>query len=419
MELTEEEQKWLTDEFWPTPSWLTDKDYKLHLESYEDYFMYRLRVWYIDLESDFRLTLHRKHHEHSFLKYAMHFAHRIVQILQVCREGLEDKRKSKSINHLLNISNNLSLIDSYKIWMYDQAVVARKYQDKRKYIEANHPEIAKTLAPVEVLDSQGQIRAGELRDAYVDLIDAIKWNRIQREITFGLQVERLQLLIRGGLLTIFLVILLSPLFMPGLKGIIPPLIQSFKAPTYINAWMIMTAVTIIGGLGGFFSGLMQVKSNKVGLEEYQESKLKFQLKPVVGGVTASVLFIFLSWQVLPGIEVQSFGSYLLLAFLSGFSERYFLSLLKMDSQKGEVKAEKLKQVEEEKKKSTSSVMNKTPEKVERDDEGISLESSPPRYIPPTMPTHFPAGSYQTSGSGGSKTAYNPEDEENKDEANDA
>ena len=277
LELTDEEKKWLEDDFWSIPAWLNDKDYKLHLESYEDYFMYRLRVWYIDLESDFRLTLHRKHHDQGFLKFALHFAHRIVQLLQVCREGLEDKRKSKSINHLLNISNNLSLIDSYRIWLYDQAVVARKYKDMRKYIEVNHPKIAATHEVVDIYDAKGNIRAGELRDAYVDLIDAVKWSRIQREITFGLQVERLQLLIRGSLLTIFLVILLSPLFMGNLKGIIPPLISSLKLPSYINSWMIMAGVTLIGGLGGFFSGLMQVKSNKVGLEEYQESKLKFQL----------------------------------------------------------------------------------------------------------------------------------------------
>ena len=68
LELTEEEKKWLEDDFWSIPAWLNDKDYKLHLESYEDYFMYRLRVWYIDLESDFRLTLHRKHHDQGFLR---------------------------------------------------------------------------------------------------------------------------------------------------------------------------------------------------------------------------------------------------------------------------------------------------------------------------------------------------------------
>ena len=57
---------------------------------------------------------------------------------------------------------------------------------------------------------------------------------------------------------------------------------------------------------------------------------KLQLRPLVGALVALILYTLLSWQVLPGIKIENVGSYFLIAFLSGFSERYFLQLLKTD-----------------------------------------------------------------------------------------
>jgi hypothetical protein len=47
----------------------------------------------------------------------------------------------------------------------------------------------------------------------------------------------------------------------------------------------------------------------------------------IGGLVALILYVLLSWQVLPGIIIETAGSYFIVAFLSGFSERYFLRLL--------------------------------------------------------------------------------------------
>ncbi len=60
--------------------------------------------------------------------------------------------------------------------------------------------------------------------------------------------------------------------------------------------------------------------------------LKLQLRPLIGALVALILYTFLSWQVLPGITIVNAGSYFVLAFLSGFSERYFLRVLKTESQ---------------------------------------------------------------------------------------
>jgi hypothetical protein len=52
------------------------------------------------------------------------------------------------------------------------------------------------------------------------------------------------------------------------------------------------------------------------------------LKPLAGAVAAVLLYIFLSWDIIKGIEVTSPGVFVLTAFLAGFSERYFLRVVK-------------------------------------------------------------------------------------------
>jgi hypothetical protein len=82
----------------------------------------------------------------------------------------------------------------------------------------------------------------------------------------------------------------------------------------------------------FISGLLQIKDTNVNLIEFKESILKFHLKPIIGGTLAIIVSIFLSWKILPGVKIDSIGTFFLVAFLTGFSERYFLKLLKIDSE---------------------------------------------------------------------------------------
>mgnify|MGYP001076923257 FL=1 len=132
----------------------------------------------------------------------------------------------------------------------------------------------------------------------------------------------------------------------------------------------------------------------------------------MGGVTATIIFIFLSWQVLPGITVQSFGSFLLIAFLSGFSERYFLNLLKIDEKKGEATTEEMK-----KQHAVMKVVETIPQKQNEDNPTLK----PPQKEPPKMNMPTSSGSprmYQVSMGGGSKSNYNPEEHTNDDDEKD-
>jgi hypothetical protein len=89
----------------------------------------------------------------------------------------------------------------------------------------------------------------------------------------------------------------------------------------------------LGAVGGFLSGLLQAQSTQITFTEYLENMLKLQLRPLVGALVSLILYTLLSWQILPGSTIVNVGSYFLIAFLSRFSERYFLQLLKTEAEK--------------------------------------------------------------------------------------
>lgn len=87
------------------------------------------------------------------------------------------------------------------------------------------------------------------------------------------------------------------------------------------------AVSALGAVGGIFSGLISTRDSRATLVEYRSSMLKLALKPLVGAVASLTLYLLLSWQILTGVQVTNGGTFLLVGFLAGFSERYFLRLL--------------------------------------------------------------------------------------------
>jgi hypothetical protein len=78
-----------------------------------------------------------------------------------------------------------------------------------------------------------------------------------------------------------------------------------------------------------------MRGSKTNLGDYEMSILLFQLRPIFGAFAALILAALLSWGVLSDvIRVDKLGSFILVAFISGFSERYFINLLKLDQDEG-------------------------------------------------------------------------------------
>ena len=181
-----------------------------------------------------------------------------------------------------------------------------------------------------------------LRSVLDDIIGQINSHTIQNRISMGLQVNRLRNLRFWGVIILFVFFALSPLA-TNLANVHDWSSQSVadlvKLPAWLNVlfpWLNALAMMILGAVGGFLSGLLQAQSTSITFTKYLENMLKLQLRPLVGALVSLVLYTLLSWQVLPGIKIENVGSYFLIAFLSGFSERYFLQLVKTDPESSSV-----------------------------------------------------------------------------------
>jgi len=56
-----------------------------------------------------------------------------------------------------------------------------------------------------------------------------------------------------------------------------------------------------------------------------------------------IVFKLLSWNILAGVTIKNIGTIILIAFVSGFSERYFLGLLDLKNESDLSSDEKLHQ----------------------------------------------------------------------------
>ena len=102
-------------------------------------------------------------------------------------------------------------------------------------------------------------------------------------------------------------------------------LAQFPAP--FSSFLASTGVAVLGAAGGLFSGLLATQGAATSLLDYRTSVLRLILKPLVGALMACVIYIALSWQVVPGITVTNGGTFLVLGFVTGFSERYILRVL--------------------------------------------------------------------------------------------
>jgi hypothetical protein len=95
-------------------------------------------------------------------------------------------------------------------------------------------------------------------------------------------------------------------------------------------WFLLLAIAILGGVGAFFSGLMGLRKNRIQLADYQESMTNYLLRIIIGAMASMILFLFITWNAIPGVVFTNAGGILFAAFFVGFSESFFLKKLGVD-----------------------------------------------------------------------------------------
>jgi hypothetical protein len=310
---------WLDPAKWPIPEW-----YKFtgdRTRSFESFFTQQLRTRYLELEGDFRSIVG------NFPPHDKATAQTVFNCLQLTRPALEAKEPD-----YLTVSSTLDLVERYMVWLCPPHIIETRIISTLLKLETLRPQGWKRYARVL---SQREGPAEFARAPLDEAIAACNRLVLARQISNGLQIKRLRAYRRWGGVIMALLVTATPILANPSALTSWPVERFFGANFLWNPWLNVIAVLIVGMVGGFLSGLLQARSSQVSLADYQETMLKLALRPVVGGIVSLVLLVLLSWKLIPVLDAKDAGAFFLAAFLSGFSERYFLRLLDLDKEKSD------------------------------------------------------------------------------------
>jgi hypothetical protein len=311
----------------------------------------------MDLEGDLRTLIP----EYSGItndeerRNADEIGNHIVNLLNAAKGMLENQKLNK--RQMLIVSSLLQEIEECVIWITPHALAYA-------HMDALFLRIAELDSPYknkyqEMLkgcknflegfkDKYEKITRNETEDYRARLEEIIRFistESLKSSINIGLQIERLRTLKFWGLILLFVLMITFPFFSNTGSGpstsvnntnVIPwntlfEFPADFFKSNLLVGYIAAISFAVVGGIGGFLSGLLQMRGSKTNLGDYEMSILLFQLRPIFGAFAALILAALLSWGVLSDvIKNNSLGPFILAAFVSGFSERYFINLLKLD-----------------------------------------------------------------------------------------
>jgi hypothetical protein len=314
---------WQSSDKWPQPKWLSQTRGQKPKEksSYRDFYLNSLRSRYLDLEADFR-TGYNNFYNSKYMD--LNTAQIVIGYLQAARKALEGQD-----GDIYDIVTMLNFADQGMVGLYPPHVAKSRAASIGADLKAQGSSWGDFLLN-EVADPNQTL--GGLRSALERTKNALNEAAQASLISTGLQIERLRTSWMWSLIVLGAAICFLPMMVNyddsfWTKTAIAKLPNEFWRP-----WFVAFCMAIFGIGGAFFSSLMQVRdpNSRSTLSDFQEKQKDSQLKLAVGAIAALIMFIFLSWQIIPGIELKNAGSFLFLAFVAGFSERYFLRILNIE-----------------------------------------------------------------------------------------
>jgi hypothetical protein len=314
---------WQSGDAWPQPKWLAQTRGQKPKEksSYRDFYLNSLRSRYLELEADFR-TGYNNFYNSKYMD--LNTAELVIGYLQAARKALEGHD-----GDIYDIVTMLNLADQGMVGIYPPHIAKSRAAGIGSELKAQGSPWGDYLL-TELADPNQTL--GGLRAALEKTKSAMNDAAQNVLISTGLQIERLRTAWMWSLIVLGVALCFLPMMVNYDDSFWKATAISKVPNEYWRPWYVAFCMAIFGVGGAFFSSLMQVRTTKSSLSDFQEKQRESQLKLAVGGITALIMFIFLTWQIIPGVELKNAGSFLFLAFVAGFSERYFLRILNIEDE---------------------------------------------------------------------------------------
>lgn len=278
--------------------------------------LYLLTCEYIKLRSDFRIATSSNWQDTDWHRK---YATACQGYLENAKKGLESRRP-----RIFFCASMLDLAAGSLVWLYERETVELRSKAVTARLK-DLPETEDIKWLLSHLDQAGE-DVGCKQAALVDTLEYLSRQEQRLLMEDSLQVTRLRRLLLYVGAALALLIVAAPFVTIKLGQGIPgwPVIRIGQV--WLTQGIYALAVAAFGAVGGIFSGLIKARDSNTTLDEYRTSMLKLALKPLVGAAASLTMYLFLGWQI-TGVRVTNGGTFLLVGFLAGFSERYFLRLL--------------------------------------------------------------------------------------------
>jgi hypothetical protein len=261
------------------------------------------------------------------------YAKRCADYLSNARNQLESRRTNLAV-----CSNALSLAERQLVQLYPSETLQVRFEIVRQLLLDRADKSNRVGRELQLLakhqTSNDIARRTRLQEG---LITAYQVDE-QELLEDDLQVTRLRRLLMYMSLSWGVLMLVMPYVTVGVlqnREIAGWPVYDFDGNEWLTQIVAALGISVIGAVGGVISGMFGVRDARATLGDFRTSLLRLSLKPVAGAIAALVVYLFLSWQVISGVKVTSGGVYVLAAFLAGFSERYFLRILRTEELQGQ------------------------------------------------------------------------------------
>jgi hypothetical protein len=301
----------------PVPTWRQEaghgerKQYAPH--DFDSYRAQMLRANWSEIEMNLRSVF--THYGDEVTWFDARSAEEAIDILEHARSALECASPNVDV-----VDDDLGRARRLLVWLIPGPWLDVQIQAVGALLDRSEDPQAKAFKFV----ATGDDRRYELDDA----IGVLNQSSSAWAINSSLQRRRLRMFMIAASAGLVIEIALAPLLVSRTSligwGLMP-----IGGPVVL-AWLAAIGIATIGAMGALLSAFLRMRDKPVMYRDYQVSGIEIWSRVSVGAMIAVLSFFLLSFNVMPGMSASSPGTYLLVAFIAGFSERFFLGLLSID-----------------------------------------------------------------------------------------